>query len=59
MGAMSDIGDPAELTKLLSIGRIVNGPEATRAQNTGDRSALNTVIDRVRAILRDEPIDSH
>jgi len=54
MGAMGDIGDPAELTKLLSIGRLVNDPGTFRAQNTGDRAAMGDVIDRVRAILSDD-----
>lgn len=51
MGAMGDIEDPAELTKLLSIGRVVNDPGTVRAQNTGDKQAMDAVIDRVRAIL--------
>ena len=54
VGAMGDVGDPAELTLLLSIGRVINDPGTRRAQNTGDRAALNTVIDRVRAILSGE-----
>jgi len=53
MGAMGDIGNPAELTKLLSIGRLVNDPGTVRAQNTGDKQAMDAVIDRVRAILSD------
>lgn len=51
MGAMGDIGDPAELTKLLSIGRLINNIGTIRAQNTGDKQAMNAVIDKVRAIL--------
>lgn len=30
---------------------IINHPRTRRAQNTGDKAALNEVIDKVRAIL--------
>lgn len=65
MGSMSDVGDapaPADLPlryvkackKLAKLAIVIESGMAYQAQNTGDRQALNAVIDQARAILRED-----
>lgn len=69
MGSMSDIGgepDSAEKyhdlllryvkarQKLAKLAIVIESGAAHQAQNTGDRQALNVVIDQARAILRED-----